>query len=144
MAGRNPCLKLAILQKPWGEGALWFLIFKNNLSGQLTVAHRWLTAPPDDASVSLEAAYVGSYEALSHLVYRGLKAPYPLTFSMRSVKAWVMAQGGRSPSSTRLSFNTPLWRNPNLIHFFGYLDPVVWTKYGIKTLLHIVPNGTLL
>lgn len=91
----TPHLKLAILQQPWGEGGLAVPnFFKYFLAGQLTVAHRWLTAPWDNASIFLEAAFVGSYEALSHLVYRGLKSPYPLTSSMQSViKAWSVAQG---------------------------------------------------
>lgn len=33
----------------------------------------------------LEAAILGSYAALSNLVYRGMKAPHPLTVSMKTI-----------------------------------------------------------
>lgn len=89
--------------------------YKHFLAGQLTFAHCWLTTPLDDTSVSLKAACVGSYKALSHLVYRGLKSPYSLTSSMRSViKAWSVAQGFTPSSPDRLSPNVPLEKSkPN-------------------------------
>lgn len=66
-----------------GEGGLAVPnSYKYFLAGQLT-AHRWSTMPPNDALVSLEVAYVDSYEALSHLVYRCLRSPYSLTYVLR-------------------------------------------------------------
>lgn len=40
-----------------------------------------------------------------------------------------------------ISPHAQLWRNPNLIHFFEDPDPIIWTKFGIKTLGDIVGDG---
>lgn len=136
--------KLAITTTAMG-GLVVSNFYKYFLAGQLTFFHCWLTTPFDDTSVSLEAACVGSYKAHSHPVYRGLKDPYSFTSSMHLViKAWSIKHGFTLSSTGRLSPHVALWRNPNLTLFFDYPDPVVWTKYGIKTLQHIISNGSLM
>lgn len=41
-----------------------------------------------------------------------------------------------------LSPHTPLWKKHILGHFYSYPDPVVWTKFEIKTIQHVVRQGT--
>lgn len=75
--GGTPRLKLAILQQPWGEGGLAVPnFFKYFLAGQLTVAHHWLAAPWDNASISLEAAGVWDHMRPSLSVQR-FEIPLP-------------------------------------------------------------------
>lgn len=39
--------------------------------------------------------------------------------------------------------HNPLWGNPRLPHFESIPDPVVWARFGIKTLEDVVSNGRL-
>lgn len=113
--------------------------------GQFVFAHRWWCPPEDDAAVTLEAAIVGSFEALSHLLYRGGGAPYPITTSMKAtIRAWGMANGMEPSSTQAMSPHAPLWNNPQLPHFFKIPDPIVWTKHGIKKIVDIVHSGTIM
>lgn len=79
------------------------------LVGQLVLAHRWMYQPDHNATVTLEAAVVGSYEALSYLLYQRRAAPYPLTESM-----------ARVPEQRGVS-TYPLWHNPT--------TPIVLTQW---------------
>lgn len=143
--GGTPRIRLQVLQHPWKEGGLAVPNFvRYFLAGQLVFAHRWLNQPEDNAEVTLEAAVVGSYEALSDLLYRGRGVPYPMTGSMHSViRAWELTRRGALQERV-VSPYTPLWRNPSLPHFFVYSDPIIWTRYGIKTVGAVVGNRVLL
>lgn len=83
-SGGAPRAQLQLLHQPWKGGLTVPNFSRYFLAGQLVFVHRWLTQRRDDAAVSQEAAVVGSYEALSHLVFRGSKAPYPLTLAQQS------------------------------------------------------------
>lgn len=48
-------------------------------------AHNWLITDDSNAAVALEGSYVGLYEALKNLIYRGSTAPLPLTIAMKTV-----------------------------------------------------------
>lgn len=108
--GCNPRIKLQVLQQPWKQGGLaapdFYLYF---LAGQLVFAHRWLTVPEDKAVIALEAAIVGSYEALTHLVFRGSSAPYPITSTMSAtMRAWAVTSKAEAGDCTEISPHTPL------------------------------------
>lgn len=106
--------------------------FKYFLATQLvTVA--WWSPNLFNSSTMLEAAVVGSLEALKFLAYRGPRAPYDLTPSMlatlRALRARLAVEVYKK---TEVSPNAPICLNPNLSHIYKMSDPYAWTKYGIK------------
>lgn len=81
-----------MLQRPWHkEGLACLDLYKYFLATQLSHVHNWLIAVDTNAALVLEAACLGSYEALRNL--RGLNAPLALTRAMKTVlKAWSTAK----------------------------------------------------
>lgn len=115
-----------------------FLYF---LAGQLVFVHVLFTLLEGNAAVDLEAAIVGSYEALMHLLLRGSSSPYPITTSMwATVGAWMVADKTESRLSGNFSPHS-IVENPQLLHLYNY--PVIWTKFGIKKVA-IFLNGKFL
>lgn len=76
-----------------GNGGLAVPDFQGSfLAGPLVFVHRWFGLPGDDTATTLEAAIVGSYEALAHLLLHGNRAPYNVTVSMQATgRTWVVA-----------------------------------------------------
>lgn len=67
-----------------------------------------------------------------HLLPQESRAPYPITTSMRAtVRAWLVACQAGSRDCWVISPHTPLWKNPQLSHFYTYPDPIIGTKFGI-------------
>lgn len=88
---------------------------------------------------------MGSLEALQFLIYRGPRAPYPLTPSMlTTLQAWRIGLNMEKCKQSEISPNAPLWLNPSLPHIYKLLDPYAWTKHGIKLISHIVSQASLL
>lgn len=107
------------------------------------MVNRWLTGPYDTA-VALEAALVGSYEALAHLVFRGSRSPYVLTTSMRSVLcAWVVAHGeefgGSLPTVPTCSFV----KKYQTASFFWFLRSSSLGKIWVKEISDVTTDGQL-
>lgn len=81
----------------------------------------------NDAGIVLEAAIVGSYKAVMHLLFRGSRAQYPITISMRAiVRAWAVSSKAVTGDCTAISPHTPLWKNPQLPHFL----PILTRSFG--------------
>lgn len=75
-----------ILRGPWTQGGLACLdLQKYYYAALLSYAHNWVISDDTNASVVLEAAFLGSYESLRNvLYYRGPQAPFHLTLSENS------------------------------------------------------------
>uniref|UniRef100_A0A803JLI9 Reverse transcriptase domain-containing protein n=1 Tax=Xenopus tropicalis TaxID=8364 RepID=A0A803JLI9_XENTR len=73
-AGDHPRLNIKILQAPSSGGGLAL----PNLNFYFIAAHWWMVPNINNPAVVLEAAIVGSYEALSKLPYRGTFLSIPL------------------------------------------------------------------
>lgn len=92
---------------------------------------------------TLEAAILGSYAALSNLVYRGPKAhPATMTPMKTTIRIWQQA-GAIYRAESTFSPHTPLWGNPQLNHYYQLPDPQLWASKGIVILKHILPTGSL-
>lgn len=124
----------------------WHCRASNNIIGQqcwLTVRW-WFVQSQNNPAVNLEAAILGSYSALSNLVFRGPKAQDTMTVPMRTtVRVWEQLTAKINLPQT-FSPYTPFWGNPKLPHLLMIPDPAVWAKYEIKILQHIMPEGKLL
>lgn len=138
----QPRFKLTVLQRPWGEGSLACPdLHSYFVAAMLSHAHNWLISDEPNAAVVLEAARLGSYEALRNLLYRGSRAPFPLTSAMRAViRAWTIANSLRPIPSGPYS---PLWFNPQLPEFGSIPDPGVWACKDIKYINQICIEGKL-
>lgn len=67
-----------------------------------------------------------------------------MTIPMHSVsQAGKVTRGAAFVGLFSLSPHTPLWKNPNLPHFFGFEEPVVWTRFGVKKIRDIMHNSRL-
>lgn len=74
-------------------------------------SRRWLLRDDGDAANVLEAALVGSYEGLHHLLFRGPWGSTVLTNCMKvTIKAWDQVQLLMQPEGgSRLFPAAPLW-----------------------------------
>lgn len=96
-----------------------------------------------NAVVNLEAAVLGSYSALSNLVFWGPRAHPRITTPIHvTVRVWGQVSTAVNEANT-ISPHTPLWGNPQLSHFQWIPDLNLWAMYGIKKLQHIMPEGRL-
>lgn len=111
----------------------------------LTHAQNCLISDDTNASVVLEAAHLGSYEALRNFLYRGLRASYPpITPAMRAViKAWYLTIIKPNLTSGHWSPHTPLCFNPNLTKFQSLPDLCLWAAKGIKYLVDVCDGDVL-
>lgn len=108
----------------------------------LVTVRWWFSQPKQNPAVILEAAILGSYAALSNLVYRGLKAHPAITTLMKmTVRVWQQA-GTIYRAESTFSPYTPLWGNPQLKHYYQLPDPELWASKGIVTLKHSLPTGS--
>lgn len=109
----------------------------------LSHAHNWVFSDESNAAVVLEETYLGSHESLRNALFRGVKAPFPLTHSMKAViKVWQLLVCKHSEDPYTRFPNTPLWLNPQLSEFLTVPDP--WAARGVKKLDPICSNGSLL
>lgn len=93
---------------------------------------------------NLEAAILGSYWALSNLVFRGPKAHSDITTSMRmTVRVWEQ-MSGKIGGSGIISLYTPLWGNPKLHHLLTVPDPALWARYEIKVVQQVMSQGRII
>lgn len=118
--------------------------YKYYLASQLVTA-RWLLCPNRyNTSTILEVGVLNSLEALQHLLFHGLKAPYPLTPSMViTFKVWKVGPVYEAIQHYTISPNAPLWCKSNFVIYFYILrDPQAWTKHKISLISHIA-NGSL-
>lgn len=115
------------------------------LGGRVTVCW-WFSQPKQNLAVRLEAAILGSYAALSKLVFRGggVRAPYCLTAPMETTIR--VRQDNREiyNKPNFISPHTPLWGNPRLPHLYSIPDPSMWAREGITILKHIKQNGRIM
>lgn len=97
----------------------------------------WFSQSRHNPTVTLEAPLLGSYAALSNLVYRA----YPLvTVPMRmTMRVWTQARKVYHKEFT-FSPHQLLWESPKLLHLFQLMDPQVWATRGIMTLKDIITN----
>lgn len=140
-----PRYRLSTLMRPTTQGGMAFPdCYKYFLATQLVTVAWWLHPDKTNSSTALEATIVGSFEALQFLIFRGPRAPYHLTPSMRTtLRAWRAGLDIEKYKSTEISPNTPIWLNPTLPHIYKLPDPFAWTKYGIKIISHIVSQMSL-
>lgn len=94
--------------------------------------------------MTIEAAILGSYAALSSLAFRGFKAHPSVTGPIKAIsQVWIQVRAiCKKPS--HISLHTPLWGNPSLPHLYAIPDPYIWAQWGITTLKHIVPDCRIL
>lgn len=76
----------------------------NYVATQLSYAAWWLRADANNPAVVLEAALVGSYEALANLVYREGRYPVPhltslMTATIAIWKKFVVVYGDKGPDA---------------------------------------------
>lgn len=72
--------KLATLTRLTIQGGLGMPDFyKYFIATHLVTAHWWLVPNLSNSSRMLEAAILNSLEALQHLLFSGIRAPYTLT-----------------------------------------------------------------
>lgn len=131
---QSPRYSWTTLIRPTSQGGLACPdLHKYYLAAQLVTAAWWFNPDISNPATQIEAAVLGSLEALKFLLFRGPRAPYPLTPSMRTtLRAW----GAISP-------NAPLWLNSTLKHIFKLPEHHAWTKFNIKTVTQIVSNQSL-
>lgn len=119
----------------------FFLYF---ITTQLVTAYWRLHPTQGNASPMVEAAILGSTEALENLLYRAARAPYQLTTGMKIViKARGVAEGLDSERGGKWSPRMPLWGNPHPPHLQALPNPQIWAAKGIKILTHIISQNTL-
>lgn len=110
----------------------------------LVTVRWWFAQTRTNPAVNLEVAAMGSYSALTNMVYRGVRAaPQTTTPMQTTVLMWeqVIAAVRTDDSVSPL---TPLWGNPKLLHFQSIPDASLWARYGIVKLQQIMPVGVLL
>ena len=144
-AGRTPRIAKRTLFLPLSGGGLSLPNFQLYYWAAVLVSVRWwFDQPRLNPAVTLEAAILGSYAALSNLVFRGCRAASSVTVPMKTtIRAWRDARVTYARPS-HVSPHLPLWGNPLLSHFYSLPDPSVWASKGITTLKHIVSNGVLM
>lgn len=108
---------------------------------QLSYASWWIRADANNPAVVLEAALVGSYEALANLPYREGKYPIPHYTSLMAatVSVWrtfVQAYGARD-GGAEWSPYIPLWRNQKLPELASLPDFEFWPQKGLKYLTQL-------
>uniref|UniRef100_A0A6I8T0L1 Reverse transcriptase domain-containing protein n=1 Tax=Xenopus tropicalis TaxID=8364 RepID=A0A6I8T0L1_XENTR len=142
-AGDHPRLNIKILQAPSSGGGLALPNFNFYfLAAQLVYAHWWMVPNINNPAVVLEAATLGSYEALAKLPYRGTSPLYATTPPMATVvRAFQKSQKLAHGSLETWSPQTPLWGNKQLSHLHALPDIARWAQLGIKTLEDIVAGG---
>lgn len=121
----SPRYELSTLMMPTTQGGMAFPDCHNYfLAAQLVTVVWWLHPDRTNASTVLEATVVGSLEDLQFLIYRGPRAPYPLTPSMlTTLQAWRIGLHMEKFKQSETSPNAPLWLNPSLPHIYKLLDP---------------------
>lgn len=112
---------------------------------QLSYVAWWLRADANNPAVVLEAALVGSYEALANLVYREGKysVPHLTTLMTATIAIWkkfVVVYGDKG-ADTQWSPYIPLWRNPRLPELTTVPDFEFWPQKGIKYLTQLYHEG---
>lgn len=109
-----PRINKSILKRPWTEGGLACPdLQKYFFAVLLSHTHNLLALDDINAAVVLEAAHLGSYEALRNALYRGVRAPSPLTLSRKAViRAWQLVVCKLQGDPHTRSPDTPLWLNP--------------------------------
>lgn len=92
--GKVPRLALSTLQSSLGQGGSALPNFQLYYWAAILVTARWwFSLPRDNPAVTLEAAILGSYAALSNLVFRGVRAHPNLTTLMRTtIMVWHRAR----------------------------------------------------
>lgn len=142
--GGTPRIAKTTLHLPITLGGLALPCFvKYYWAAVLVTVRWWLAEEPANPAATLEVALFGSYLELRNLIHRGPKCSPHITPSMRTtlrvwetVKAKVEQPNSWSPW-------TPLWGNPRLPHFRSILDPMIWARYGVKTLADITSASGL-
>lgn len=140
-----PRIAKTTLQLPLTVGGLALPCFCQYYWVTVLVTVRWLFEQPrSNPAVNLEAAILGSYSALSNLVFRGTKAHINTTVPMTTtIRVWVqMSTFVGSPHD--IYPHTPLWGNPRLPHLRSISDPTVWARHSIIKLQHVIPESALL
>lgn len=109
----------------------------------LVTVQWWFSQPRLNPAVTLEAAILGSYAALSNLAFGGRRAFPSITIPMQTmVRAWQEARAiYKKPF--HISPHMPLWGNPMLPHLLTLTDPSLWARRGITTVRHITKDGKL-
>lgn len=144
-AGRPPRVARRTLYLPLSGGGLALpnlLIYY--WTAVLVTARWWFSQPRQNPAVTLEAAILGSYAALSNLVFRGCKAHPGVTVPMKTTfRVWQCSRAAhRDP--LEVSPHTPVWGNPLLPHLNTIPDPAAWAMRGIVTLKQVMPGGKIL
>lgn len=144
-AGQTPRVAKTSLPLPLSAGGLALPCFKQYYWAAVLVMVRWwFVQSQHNPAVNLEAAILGSYSALSNLVFRGPKAQDMMTVPMcTTTRVWEQLTAKLNSPQT-FSPYMPLRGNPKLPHLLMIPDPAVWAKYEMKILQHVMPEGKLL
>ena len=131
--------------RPVEQGGLAFPdLYKYYLATQLVTIRRWLNPDGYDPATMVEAAVVQSLEALQALPFCGLKCRRDLTpLMITTIKVWKAGIARESNLKTDISPNTPLWRNPELVHLSSIQDSRAWTKYEVKKISQVIHEGKI-
>lgn len=138
----NSRYKLTTLMHRCDQGGLAFPdLHKYFLDTQLVTAVWWLSTDLTNSSTQLEAAVVGSIEALKGIVFRGRRAHYHLTaLILNTIRAWEAGLRSEHYSKEAISPYATLWLNPTHPQCYKLPEPIAWTKYNVK-LLYLVVTG---
>lgn len=136
--GSAPRVARTTLQLPLTMGGLALPCFRKYYWAAVIVTVRWwFSQPKSNPSLNLEAAIMGSYSALSNLVFRGVKTHKDMPTPMRTtVTVWEQMSKKIAGPAT-ISPHTPLWGNPKLKHLQTVPEPALWAGYGIKTIQQV-------
>lgn len=128
-AGKTPRLAKRTLQLPLSHGGLAMPHFQLYYWAAVLVMVRWwFSQPKQNPAVQLEAAILGSYVAVSNLVYRGPRAHLEMTTPMRTtIRVWLQA-GAVYKVDSKISPHTPLWNNPRLPHLYTLPFSQLWAS----------------
>lgn len=110
----------------------------------LVMVHWWFAQSQTNPTVILEAAILGSYSALSNLVFRGPRVCLEMTSLMRTtVGMWGQMTAVISGANV-ISPYTPFWGNSRSPNPQSIPYPGLWARYDIKKIQQIMPDGSLL
>lgn len=141
-AGKPPRVAKTILYLPLSGGGLPLPNFLMYYWAAVLVTVRWwFSQPRQNPAVTLEAALLGSYAALSNLPYRGPRADPAVTSPMKTTIQVGKSSRASLLKQAHISPHTPLWANPMLPHLFTIPYPATWAKRGITTLRQVMPRG---
>lgn len=141
-SNRPPRLNRDTLKAPYDQGGLALPnMYFYYVATQLSYAAWWIRADANNLAVVLEAALVGSYEALANLPYREGRylIPHYTSLMAATVSVWktFVHPYGDKDGEDKWSPYVPLWRNQKLPELASLPDFEFWPQKGLKYLTQL-------